>query len=256
MKKYLKIMWDITKGHRGAYLFSFVLQFFAITFMLLATFMTKVLVDTIQGDAPTGPIDTFLTNLFGGQAYLADRLWIFSVIILGLGTSRALIFWAHVLPWPRGIQYRSRNATKIVLAYRTFAYPALKKAKSGDYIQTCTRDEETVRSFVTRQLFGVTYTVIILIESFFILWTLSWEIALITISILPVMFIYSFVLIKRVRKLYRATEDSDGLVSAKIEETLSGIRLVKAYNNENYEIKEFDDHLQDYRRKFIKWRKL
>jgi ATP-binding cassette subfamily B protein len=64
------------------------------------------------------------------------------------------------------------------------------------------------------------------------------------------------VLIKRVRKLYRATEDSDGLVSAKIEETLSGIRLVKAYNNENYEIKEFDDHLQDYRRKFIKWRKL
>jgi len=257
MKKYLKIMWDITKGHRGAYLFSFVLQFFAITFMLWATFMTKVLVDTIQGDPPTGPIDTLMTNLFGGQAFLRDRLWIFSVIILALGISRALIFWARM--YYRGLVEANigrQMQLKLFSHIERLPYPALKKAKSGDYIQTCTRDEETVRSFVTRQLFGVTYTIIILIESFFILWTLSWEIAVITIAVLPVMFIYSFLLIKRVRKLYRATEDSDGLVSAKIEETLSGIRLVKAYNNESYEIKEFDDYLQDYRHKFIKWRKL
>jgi ATP-binding cassette subfamily B protein len=68
------------------------------------------------------------------------------------------------------------------------------------------------------------------------------------------MFLYAFVLIKRVRKLFKVTEDSDGLVSAKIEETLSGIRLVKAFNNETYEIKDFKDHLNDYRKKFIKWR--
>ena len=257
MKKYLKIMWDITKGHRGAYLFSFVLQFFAITFMLISTFMTKILIDTIQGDAPTGIIDIYLTNLFGGQAFLRDRLWIFSIIILGLGVSRALIFWARMLY--RGLVEANigrEMQLKLFSHIERLPYPALKKAKSGDYIQTCTRDEETVRSFVTRQLFGVTYTIIILLESFFILWTLSWEIAVITIAVLPVMFIYSFLLIKRVRKLYRATEDSDGLVSAKIEETLSGIRLVKAYNNEKYEIKEFDNHLNDYRHKFIKWRKL
>lgn len=257
MKKYLKIMWDITKGHRGAYLFSFVLQFFAITFMLISTFMTKILIDTIQGDAPTGIIDIYLTDLFGGQAFLRDRLWIFSIIILGLGISRALIFWARMLY--RGLVEANigrEMQLKLFSHIERLPYPALKKAKSGDYIQTCTRDEETVRSFVTRQLFGVTYTIIILLESFFILWTLSWEIAVITIAVLPVMFIYSFLLVKRVRKLYRATEDSDGLVSAKIEETLSGIRLVKAYNNEKYEIKEFDNHLNDYRHKFIKWRKL
>jgi ATP-binding cassette subfamily B protein len=86
--------------------------------------------------------------------------------------------------------------------------------------------------------------------------TLSPKIALVTIAILPIMFVYSYFLIRRVRKLYRETEDSDGLVSAKIEETLAGIRLVKAYNNEKYEIDDFDKHLQDYRNKFIRWRKL
>jgi ATP-binding cassette subfamily B protein len=69
------------------------------------------------------------------------------------------------------------------------------------------------------------------------------------------MFTYAFFYIKKVRQLFRITEDSDGLVSAKIEETLSGIRLVKAFNNEQYEMDEFDHHLFDYRDKFIQWRK-
>ncbi len=257
MKKYLRIMWDITEGHRLAYLFSFILQFFAVTIMLLSTFMTKILIDTIVGDPSLGPIDSFLTHIFGGQPFLRNNMWVFSVIVLGLGTSRALLFWARI--YYRGlVESNIGREMQLKLFYHIerLPYPALKKAKSGDYIQTCTRDEETVRSFVTRQLFGVSYTIVIVLESFFILWTLSWKIAIITIIVLPIMFIYSFLLIKRVRKLYRATEDSDGLVSAKIEETLAGIRLVKAYNNEKYEIDDFDNHLKDYRHKFIKWRKL
>jgi len=257
MKKYLKIMWEMTAGHRGAYLISFAIQFFIVLLMLFSTFMTKILVDTILNEAPTGPIDTFMTALFGGQAFLRDNLWVFSVIILGIGLSRALMFVLRM--YLRG-QVESNigreNQLKLFYHIERLPYPALKKAKSGDYIQTCTRDEETVRSFITRQLFGVSYTFFIVAISFTILWTLSWKIAVIAIAVLPVMFIYSFFLIKKVRKLYRATEDSDGLVSAKIEETLAGIRLVKAYNNEKYEIDDFDEHLSDYRKKFIKWRKL
>ena len=250
-------MWDITEGHRGKYLLGFVLQFFAVFLMLFSTFMTKILVDTIMNEPPTGPIDTFLTSLFGGQAFLGANLWVFSLIILGLGFSRGLIFFARM--YFRGLvdaNIGREMQLKLFYHIERLPYPALKKAKSGDYIQTCTRDEETVRSFITRQLFGVSYTIIIVTISFIILLTLSPTMAFVTIAILPIMFIYSFFLVKRVRKLYRATEDSDGLVSAKIEETLAGIRLVKAYNNEKFEIDDFDKHLYDYRGKFIKWRKL
>ena len=247
----------MTEGYRGAYLISFAIQFLIVGLMLFSTFMTKVLVDTILSEPPTGPIDTFMTNLFGGQAFLKDNLWVFSVIILGIGLSRGLLFFLRM--YLRGhVESNIGRETQLKLFYHIerLPYPALKKAKSGDYIQTCTRDEETVRSFITRQLFGITYTIFMVAISFTILMTLSWKIAVIAIAVLPIMFIYSFLLIKKVRKLYRATEDSDGLVSAKIEETLAGIRLVKAYNNEKYEIDDFDEHLMDYRKKFIKWRKL
>jgi len=250
-------MWDMTEGYRGAYLISFAIQFLIVGLMLFSTFMTKVLFDTILSEPPTGPIDTFMTNLFGGQAFLKDNLWVFSVIILGIGLSRGLLFFLRM--YLRGhVESNIGRETQLKLFYHIerLPYPALKKAKSGDYIQTCTRDEETVRSFITRQLFGITYTIFMVAISFTILMTLSWKIAVIAIAVLPIMFIYSFLLIKKVRKLYRATEDSDGLVSAKIEETLAGIRLVKAYNNEKYEIDDFDEHLMDYRKKFIKWRKL
>ncbi|HAK05453.1 MAG TPA: ABC transporter ATP-binding protein [Firmicutes bacterium] len=257
MKKYLKILWDITAGHRGTYLFSFILQFFIVIVMLLSTFMTKILVDTIMLVPPSGPIDAFLTDLFGGQAFLSENLWVFSVIILGLGFSRALMFFFRM--YLRGVVETNigrEMQLKLFYHIERLPYPALKKAKSGDYIQTCTRDEETVRSFITRQVFGVSYALFIVTISFTLLMTLSPKIALVTIAILPIMFVYSYFLIRRVRKLYRETEDSDGLVSAKIEETLAGIRLVKAYNNEKYEIDDFDKHLQDYRNKFIRWRKL
>jgi len=252
---YLKILYRFTKGHRLRYILSFVILFFALTFLLLTTFMTKVLVDTLLGVAPSGPIDIFLTSLLGGQAYLRDNLWLFSVIVLFLGISRAFMFFSRLIM--RGLMdVDIGRDIQLDLFYHIerLPYSFIKKNKSGDLIQTCTKDLDIVRRFLVRQVNSIVYTIFLTVIAFTILMTVSWQIALSSTIVLPVMFIYAFLIIKKVRNLFKITEDSDGLVSAKIEETLSGIRLVKAYNNEAYEIKDFDDHLQDYREKFIRWR--
>jgi ATP-binding cassette subfamily B protein len=70
------------------------------------------------------------------------------------------------------------------------------------------------------------------------------------------MFLYSFFLIKKVRKLYRETDDSEGKMTDKINENLSAVRIVKAFNAERYEIDSFENTLTDYKEKFINWRKL
>jgi ATP-binding cassette subfamily B protein len=232
-----------------------VILFFALLFLLLANFSTKILVDTLQGIPPSGPIDTLLTQLLGGQSFLRDNLWLIAVFILFLGTSRALMFFSRLII--RGLMdVNLGRDIQLDLFYHIerLPYAYIKKNKSGDLIQTCTRDLDIVRRFLVRQVNSIVYTIFLTTIAFSILLTVSWQIALSSTIVLPFMFIYAFALIKRVRKLFKITEDSDGLVSAKIEETLSGIRLVKAYNNETYEIKDFKDHLQDYKKKFIKWR--
>jgi ATP-binding cassette, subfamily B, bacterial len=253
--KYLKLLYRFTKGYRTRYLLSFGILFFALVFLLLANFSTKILVDTLQGIPPSGPIDTFLTNLLGGQLFLRANLWLIATLIIFLGFSRALMFFSRLII--RGsMDVNLGRDIQLDLFYHIerLPYSYIKKNKSGDLIQTCTRDLDIVRNFLVRQVNSIVYTIFLVTIAFNILLTVSWQIAISSTIILPFMFIYSYALIKRVRKLFKVTEDSDGMVSAKIEETLSGIRLVKAYNNETYEIKDFKEHLQDYRKKFIKWR--
>jgi ATP-binding cassette subfamily B protein len=253
--KYFKLLYRFTKGYRKRYLLSFLILFFALTFLLLANFSTKILVDTLQGVEPSGPIDRFLTSLLGGQVFLRTNIWVLAIFILFLGGARALMFFSRLLI--RGIM--DVNLSKDIqldLFYHIerLPYAYIKKNKSGDLIQTCTKDLDIVKNFLVRQVNSIVYTIFLTTIAFNILITVSWEIALSSTIVLPFMFLYALVLIKRVRKLFKVTEDSDGLVSAKIEETLSGIRLVKAYNNETYEIQDFKDHLMDYKKKFIKWR--
>lgn len=253
--KYFNILFKFTKGYRTLYLLSFVILFFALTFLLLSTFMTKVLIDTLQNIPPSGPVDTFLTNILGGQPFLRDNLWLFSIIVLGLGLSRSLMFFSRLMM--RGfmdVNIGRDIQLKLFYHIERLPYSFIKKNKSGDLIQTSTKDLDIVRRFLVRQVNSIVYTIFLTTIAFALLLTISWEIAVSSTIVLPVMFIYSFFLVKKVRKLFKVTEDSDGLVSAKIEEVLSGIRLVKAYNNENYEINDFNEYLQDYRKKFIKWR--
>ena len=253
--KYINILFKFTKGYRILYLTSFVILFFALTFLLLSTFMTKVLIDTLQNIPPSGPVDTFLTQLLGGQDFLRANLWIFSIIVLGLGLSRALMFFSRLMM--RGfmdVNIGRDIQLKLFYHIERLPYSFIKKNKSGDLIQTSTKDLDIVRRFLVRQINSIVYTIFLTTIAFSLLLTISWEIAVSSTIVLPVMFIYSFFIVKKVRKLFKVTEDSDGLVSAKIEEVLSGIRLVKAYNNENFEIKDFDTYLQDYKKKFIKWR--
>lgn len=108
--KYLKLLYRFTKGYRKRYLLSFVILFFALTFLLLANFTTKILVDTLQGVAPSGPIDSFLTQLLGGQVYISQNIWLLSIFIIFLGLSRSLMFFSINHSWIDGCELRQRNS--------------------------------------------------------------------------------------------------------------------------------------------------
>ena len=137
-----------------------------------------------------------------------------------------------------------------------FPYAKLKQMKPGDILQASTRDEEVFRQFISRDMHSIMYTVYIVTFAFVLLMITNTTIALISLAVMPVMFIYSFFLIKEVRRRYKLTDDSESEMSGKIEENLSSIRLVKAFNNEKFEINEFEKNIKDYEKKYIYWRKL
>ncbi len=70
------------------------------------------------------------------------------------------------------------------------------------------------------------------------------------------MFVYSFFMIKGVRKRYAVTDESEARLTERISENLYATRIVKAFGQERYEIAQFDLSLDDYKHKFVAWKKL
>lgn len=254
-------MWEMLKGYRALYLSFFVLQLITVILMILSAFSAKILSDAISGDIynpdKLGIVGTWIVNLYGGADFLANNMWMFAVIYVSIAVIGGILSFARVMLRANMSAGVGKN-TQLRLFYHVerLPYSFLKKCKSGDIIQTCTRDESVLRKFIISETMTITYTFDIVILSFLILLSLSWKLALTSMVLMPILFIYSFFIIKEVRKRYRVTDDSEGLMTSKIEENLGAVRIVKAYNNERYEIDDFEKYLTDYKKKYKHWRKL
>jgi len=267
MKKFWKTIWFLTNGVHGLYIWSLVVQLFMVLSQIFTFYLSKVLVDALT-PLPSGgfaldnsqPFEAFVVTLitFGrGNAFVYANPWILPVSVTVAGVITALMSFYRMY-------LRSRTTADInkVMQLSLFEhlehlpYSFYKKNKSGDMIQTCTRDCDVARKFIISDVSSVTYTLYIVVFCYAILFSISWRLTLVSLSPLPIMFIYSFFLIKEVRKRYRATDDSEAKMTDKISENLNAVRIVKAYNNEKFEIDGFENLLTDYRGKFIYWRKM
>lgn len=254
---YIKTMFKMTKGHRLKYFGSFALTFLSVVLMLSSSLMTKVLIDTLSDPSTLSEFDFSVLNFFGGREFLLNNLYIFSLIIVFFALARGTVLISRNI-------MRAAVDTSIMktMQLRMFnhiirlPYAKLKSIPSGELLQTASRDEEVLRHFLIYQINMMVYTFFIVTLSFIILVLLNWKIALITVALLPILGVYSFFLIKEVRVRYRATDDSEARLTSKIEENLSAIRLVKAYNNEVYEINDFEKYIENHEHYFLRWRRM
>ena len=254
--KYFKIMYKMTEGFRKHYLLVFIMMFFNITLNLILSYLNAILIDVLNNDIPNGYIPRFILELLGGQTYLRQNIWLLAVLIVSVGLTTAVISATrHSLRGYISTSIGKRTQLKLFHHIERLPYESLKKMQSGDIIQTCTRDEEVLRRFVIFEVSMIVYTTMLVSVSFVILLDISWQLALTAIGILPMMMIYSFFFVKRVRKLYRIADESEAQMTAKIEENIRGTRTVKAYNNEKHEIDNFESYLKDYENKALKFEK-
>lgn len=259
MKSLWKTLKQMIKGTGVVYFFNFVFQLLTVCTSVFTTFLIKVLLDSFTKDLDKAQylekmIVDMLTSGNGAQ-YLYDHMSILPIAIAVTAAIAFLLSMARMLLRFRAsssINKKMQLSLFEQLEHQPFAY--YKKTKSGDLIQTCTRDVDVLRRFIMMDMNQFAYTIFIVVICFSILFDLSWKLTVVSLSILPFMFVYSFFLIKEVRKRYRLTDDSEANMTEKISENLAAVRIVKAYNAENHEIAQFEERLKDYEGKFRSWR--
>jgi len=146
-----------------------------------------------------------------------------------------------------GITRRLRNYLFDHLQHLSFHYHS--QTTTGELIQRSTSDVDAVRRFFADQAIGFGRVVLLFIINFVALLQLNVELALVSIIAIPVVVVVSFFFFKRVTKAYESYQEQDAVLSTTLQENLSGVRVVKAFARQRYEIEKFErDNWEKYRR--------
>ena len=113
------------------------------------------------------------------------------------------------------------------------------KNRTGDIIQRCTSDIETMRNFVSEQLTSIFRIVILLVLSIVFMLRMNPLLTLIALAPMPVIILYSLFFHRKIGESFGVCDENEGKLSAMAQENLTGVRVVRAFGRERYEKDRF-----------------
>ncbi len=114
------------------------------------------------------------------------------------------------------------------------------ETRTGDLISRVTDDIEAVRSFINSSLLGILVDVLTLVGMIGVMFYVNWRFTLIALSVVPVLFGVVYYLTRRIKQASRAVRKKESELTSIVEETLTSVRVVKAFAREDYEVQRFE----------------
>jgi ATP-binding cassette subfamily B protein len=127
------------------------------------------------------------------------------------------------------------------------------KTPTGELIERCTSDVDALRRFYSEQAIGVGRIILLFVINFAAIADLNLRLALISIVVVPVIVLTSIWFFSRVTKAYEKYQEQEAILSTTLQENLAGVRVVKAFARQDYEINKFN--IENWE-KYIRGRKL
>jgi len=122
---------------------------------------------------------------------------------------------------------------KLSLAYHD-------QSKTGDLISRVTDDIDAIQTFIVSGLLSIVVDVATIAGMIGVLFYLSWQMTLIAMTVVPVLFAIVYTYTRKVKKYSRAVRKQQGKMLNVVQEVLGSIRVVKAFARENYEIQRLE----------------
>lgn len=128
--------------------------------------------------------------------------------------------------------------------------------QTGEIIQRCTSDVGVIQSFVTKQFLEVFRIVILIITYLTIMFAMDGSMAVITLCFVPLMICYSLFFYRKIATRFLAADEAEGELSTAIQENLTGVRVVRAFGREQFEMERFDEKNHQFSQLWIQLGKL
>lgn len=233
-------LWRLLQGFRTKYIGAIAMLGISAIANTASLLLLRYIVDTLLN--PDNEPVNFLTLL---------ALSAFAFV--GLATMRGVFAFfsgAWAAETGEGIALRLRDYMFDHLQHLSFTYH--DKMQTGELIQRSTSDIFALQQFFSGQAIGIGRILLLFIVNFAALLWLDVPLALFSVMVVPVVIITSIIFFRLVGNAYERYQEQDEKVSTALQENLSGVRVVKAFARQDYEIDRFEvENKEKYKRGLV-----
>lgn len=137
------------------------------------------------------------------------------------------------------VTYKLRENTFAKINRLPFKY--FDKTSYGEVLSFLTNDIETVNQTLNQSLTQIITSVATVIGILVMMFSIIWQMTLVTLCIIPLSFVFIVLVVKRSQKYFSSQQEYLGHINGHVEEIYGGHSVVQAFNNEEEAYKTFED---------------
>lgn len=214
------------KPYKGLFLADMFFAFLAASVTLILPIIVRYITGTVIYKEPSESMD------------MIWKLTIVMVLLIVISTfsNFFITYYGHMM----GAKMEFNMRKEIFAHYQKLSFKFYDNEKVGQLMSRITNDLFDISELFHHGPEDIIISIIKFVGSFTILMFINVKLALVACAIIPVMFVYAFVLNKKMKKAFKRNRVKLAEINSKIEDNLSGIRVVKSFANEEIEEEKFD----------------
>ncbi|WP_297421179.1 ABC transporter ATP-binding protein [Clostridium sp.] len=221
-----KVLINFIKDHKGSYIIG-------IIFVLLTSYI-QTLFPEVLGNI----IDILKVNNFNSSPIYTD---IGYMILIALGTFISTYIWRNLIIG-NGRNMECYLREKLFEHFQKLSPEFYNKRKTGDLIAYAINDISAVRmTFGPATAMVVNGIVICVISIYSMAKAINWKVTILALMPIPIIVLLMFCIGKIVRIRFKKVQESFAAISDRVQENINGIRVIKAYVQEDKEVKKFEE---------------
>ena len=181
------------------------------------------------------PANNLNNIIIGGVALVV-------IYLVRMGLRYFVQFYGHVM----GVHMQGEMRTDLFNKLQTLPYSYFDNHETGIIMSTMTNDLFDISELAhhgPENLFIASFTAIGAITY---LMFIDWILGLILLGVIPILFLLTWVFRRKFRDSMRRSKKAIASINARLESSISGIRVTKAFTNEEIEKERFEDANKDY----------
>jgi ATP-binding cassette subfamily B protein len=197
----------------------------------------------ILGKATTKLFEGVVAQLTGTGTGI-DFDYIGDIILLTLGLYATSAVFSYIQGWimsgvSMDITYRFRKDISEKINRMPLNY--FDKVSQGEVLSRITNDVDTVSQTLNQSLTQMITSTITIIGVLVMMFSISWQMTLVALTIVPLSMLIISVVIKQSQKYFKQQQDYLGHVNGHVEEMFGGHTVMKAFNGEEDSVRQFDE---------------